>query len=116
MEDPTVQSSCVSSHQIKWLFIAELFLWRGGFSDGVVGVTKVVLWVRGFSDRVVGVTKVVLKKNIGKLRPIGVQFQIIPAEIEAILNSRLLVYLNDDRNNQVVITPIHFLSTNVKNG
>ena len=37
-------------------------------------------------------------------------------ETEATLNSRPLIYLNDDINNQVIIIPVHFLLVNLKNG
>lgn len=37
------------------------------------------------------------------------QIQTMLAEIEAALSSRLLIYLNDDINDQVIITHAQFL-------
>ena len=70
----------------------------------------------GFYERLVGVTKMALKKSIVKLRLTSVQLQTILAEIEGTVNSRPLTYLNDDLDDQSIITPAHFLSINTKNG
>ena len=72
--------------------------------------------VDGFYERLVGVTKMALKKSIGKLRLTSLQLQTTLAEIEATLNSRPLIYINDDLKDQTIITPMHFLSINTKNG
>lgn len=71
--------------------------------------------MRGFCEQVADVLKVALKKGIGKLSLTGIQLQTTMAETKAALNSRLLIYLNGDMNDQVII-PAHFLSMNVKNG
>ena len=57
-----------------------------------------------------------LKKSIGKLRLTSFQLQTVLTEIEATLNSRPLIYINDDINDRTIITPMHFLSINAKNG
>ena len=36
------------------------------------------------------------------------------AEVETVVNSHLLVYIDDDINSSVVITPLNFLSLNPK--
>ena len=56
-----------------------------------------------------------LKKNIGKLFLTDIQLQTIITEVEAVINSRPLVYVDDGLENQI-ITSKHFLSLNTKNG
>ena len=43
------------------------------------------------------------------------QLQTIITEVEAVINSRRLFYVDDELENQI-IAPNHFLSLNVKNG
>ena len=69
----------------------------------------------GFHERLVGITKITLKKTIGKLYLTHTQPQTIITEVEAAINSRPLVYVDDDLENQF-ITPNHFLSLNTKKG
>ena len=90
--------SYLSSNRIKWTFIVELSPWMGGFYE-----------------RLVGTTKMSLKKSIGRLMLTRTQLQTILTEIEGVLNSRPLVYVDNDLENQI-ITPNHFLSLNTKNG
>ena len=56
-----------------------------------------------------------LKKTIGKLYLTHTQLQTIITEVEAVINSRPLVYVDDDLVNQI-IKPNHFRSLNTKNG
>ena len=72
-------------------------------------------WMEGFYERLVGITKTALKKTIGKLYLTHTQLQTIITEVEAVINSRPLVYVDDDLENEI-ITPNHFLSLNTKNG
>ena len=37
-------------------------------------------------------------------------------EIEAVVNSRLLVYVNNEVEHRTIITPMHFLSINARTG
>ena len=69
----------------------------------------------GFCERLVGRTKTALKKTNGKLHLTHTQLQTIITEVEAVINNRPLVYVDDDLKNQI-ITPNHFLSLNTKNG
>ena len=69
----------------------------------------------GFCERLVGRTKTALKKTIGKLHLTHTQLETIITEVEAVINTRPLVYVDDDLKNQI-ITPNHFLSLNTKNG
>lgn len=96
-DDPLVHSY-LSEKKIKWSFIIQLSPWMGGFYE-----------------RLVGTTKMALKKSIGRLHLTRTQLQSIINEIEGVVNSRPLVYVDNDLENQI-ITPMHFLSLNVKNG
>ena len=84
--------SYLSENSIEWKFVIELSPWMGGFYK-----------------RLVGITKMALKKIIGKLYLTHIQLQTIIAEVEAVINRRPLVYVDDDLQNQI-ITPNHFLS------
>ena len=97
LRDAEVQSN-VSEQGITWLFIKELSPWMGGFYE-----------------RLIGITKTALKKSVGRLSLTNIQLQTTLSEIEAIVNSRPLIYLEDDVNSPI-ITPQHFLSINTKNG
>lgn len=57
-----------------------------------------------------------LRKAIGKLCLTSDQLLTIIKESEAIINSRPLVYVDDDINSDSVLTPFHFLSLNPKIG
>ena len=50
-----------------------------------------------------------LKKTIGKLYLTQTQLQTIITEVEAVINCRPLIYVDDNLENQI-ITPNHFLS------
>ena len=90
--------SYLSKNRIEWKFIIELSSWMGGFYE-----------------RLVGITKIALKKTIGKLYLTHTQLQTIITEVEAVINSRPLVYVDDDSENQIIM-PNHFLSLNTKSG
>ena len=67
----------------------------------------------GFYEILVGITKIALKKTIGKLYLTHTQLQTIITEVEVVINSRPLVYMDDDLENQIIM-PNHFLSLNTK--
>ena len=90
--------SYLSENRTEWKFIIELSPWIGGFYE-----------------RLVGITKTALKMTIGKLYLTHTQLQTIITEVEAVINSRTLVYVDDDLENEI-ITPNHFLSLSIKNG
>ena len=70
----------------------------------------------GFYERMVGLVKSSLRKAIGKKHLTEAQFTTFTTEAEGIINSRPLVYVDDDINSTNVITPMHFLSLIPKNG
>ena len=70
----------------------------------------------GFYERLVGLVKRALRKSIGRRMLTLVQLQTLLKEAEAGVNSRPLVYLGDDINSNVALTPGHFLTLNPKVG
>jgi len=69
-------------------------------------------WMGGFYERLVGVVKRAFRKTTGRKRLELVQLQTIIKEVEAIVNSRPLVYVGDDVNSNITLTPNHFLVLN----
>ena len=70
----------------------------------------------GFYKRLISITKMALKKSIGKLCLTSIQLLTIMTEIEAAVNSRSLVYVNNEVEHRTIITPMHFLSINARTG
>ena len=68
----------------------------------------------GFYERLVGSSKMALRKAIGKKYLTSLQLQTFLSETKAVLNSRPLVYVGDDLNDGITITPSNFLSPNTK--
>ena len=83
----------------KWLFIVEMAPWMGGFYE-----------------RLVGLVKRALRKTLGRKLLTLVQMQTFVKEVEAVLNSRPLVYVGEDINSTEALTPGHFLCLNPKIG
>ncbi|XP_062573876.1 uncharacterized protein LOC134235746 [Saccostrea cucullata] len=96
--DSDVQSY-IANEEIQWQFIVELAPWMGGFYE-----------------RLVGFVKRCLRKTIGKLCLTNEQMRTMLAEAEAVVNSRPLVYIGDDINSNITLTPAHFLTLNPKIG
>ena len=92
-----LMSSDVSDYSVRqgiqWKFIVELAPWMGGFYE-----------------RLVGITKRALRKTLGNQRLTEKQLSTVLTEIEAIVNSRPLVYVDEDINSSMVLTPTDFLS------
>ena len=91
--------SFVSNQGITWNYIIEYAPWKGGFYE-----------------RLVGMAKRALRKSLGRCCITCAELRTLLAEIEAMLNSRPIVYVDDDINSQEAITPAHFLSINHKTG
>lgn len=70
----------------------------------------------GFYERLIGIVKRCLRKTIGKLCLTNEQLRTLLAETEAVVNSRPLVYVGDDINSNIILTPAHFLTLNPKTG
>ena len=70
-----------SSVGIKWNFIVELAPWMGGFYE-----------------RLMGLVKKALRKTLGRKLVTLIKMQTLLKEVEAVLNSRPLVYVGEDLN------------------
>lgn len=90
-------SDCIddylSKQGIHWRFIVQLAPWMGGFYE-----------------RLVGLTKRALRKSLGSQCLTEKQLATVLTEIEAVVNSRPLVYVDDDINSSMILTPSDFLS------
>ncbi|XP_053376986.1 uncharacterized protein LOC123529097 [Mercenaria mercenaria] len=91
--------SYVANCRIKWKFIVELAPWMG------------VAY-----ERLVGIVKRSLRKSLGHKILTLIQMQTLLKEVEATVNSRPLVYVNDDINSNITLTPNQFLGLNPKTG
>ena len=91
--------SYVANENIQWKFIVELAPWMGGFYE-----------------RLVGLVKRSLRKAIGRICLTNEQLLTLLKEAEAVVNSRPLVYVGNDINSYVTLTPSHFMSLNPKIG
>jgi hypothetical protein len=84
-----------SNAKIKWKFIVELSPWMGGYYE-----------------RFVGLAKRIIRKTIGRTFLTSVKPKTLLKETEYIINSRPLVYVEEDIDSFITITPGHFLSLN----
>ncbi|XP_045158778.1 uncharacterized protein LOC123524558 [Mercenaria mercenaria] len=94
LKSEDVQSYC-SSEGISWRFIVEIAPWMGGFYE-----------------RLVGITKRSLRKSIGRKLLSSDQLITVIKEAEAIVNCRPLVYVGEDINSNITLTPSHFTCLN----
>ena len=70
--DPSVHSY-LSDQRIKWSFIIELSPWMGGFYERLIGMS--------------------LRTSIGRVNLTSSQLQTMLTEVEAVINTRPLVYV-----------------------
>ena len=83
----------IAGKGIKWKYITELAPWMGGVYE-----------------RMIGIVKRSLKKSIGTGQLTCCQLETLLIEIEAIVNSRPLVYVGEDFTIDHVLTPANFLT------
>ena len=88
-----------ANENIQWTFTIELAPWMGGFCE-----------------RLVGIVRRSLRKAIAKVCLTSEQLLTILKEAEAVINSRPLVYVGEDINSYMTLTPAHFLTLNPKIG
>ena len=81
-----------TSKGIQWKYIVELAPWMGGLYERLVGRA--------------------LRKAIGNQCLTEKQLVTVLTEVESVINSRPLVYVDDDINSSIIITPSSFLSLN----
>ena len=72
-------------------------------------------WMGGFYERLVGITKRILRKILGVSCLTLSQLTTILTEVEVVVNSRSLVYVEDVINSSHVLVPNDFLSMNSNN-
>jgi hypothetical protein len=85
----------MAEKRIRWHFIVERAPWYGGFYE-----------------RLVGLVKRSLRKTLGRKLLTLIQLTTVLKEVEAIVNSRPLVYVGNDINSNITLTPNHFLTLN----
>ena len=66
-------------------------------------------------ERLVGIVKRSLRKAIGKVCLTSEQLLTILKEAEAVINSRPLVYVVEDINSYMTLTPANFLTLKPQN-
>ena len=98
INDPDIYNYC-SSNSIKWNFITEFAPWEGGFYE-----------------RLVGMVESCIRKSIGRVLLTKDQLNTFLIETEAVLNSRPLVYVDEDISSNNIITPAHFINLLPKTG
>ncbi|GFQ74794.1 integrase catalytic domain-containing protein [Trichonephila clavata] len=88
---PDVKEFCASKC-VKWKYIIERGAWWGGFYE-----------------RIVRSVKTILRKVIGKSSLTSEELETVLCEIEAVLNSRPITYIDSDSTGNFPLTPSHFL-------
>ncbi|GFQ94032.1 integrase catalytic domain-containing protein [Trichonephila clavata] len=88
---PDIKEFC-SSRGVKWKYIIEGGAWWGGFYV-----------------RIVRSVKTILRKVIGKSSLTSEELETVLCEIEAVLNSRPITYIDSDSTGNFPLTPSHFL-------
>ncbi|XP_053407961.1 uncharacterized protein LOC128559664 [Mercenaria mercenaria] len=73
-------------------------------------------WYGGYWERLVGLVKRSLRKSLGHRSLTDIQLQTVIKEIESVINSRPLLYVDDDINSNITLTPGHFLTLNPRTG
>ncbi|XP_060608443.1 uncharacterized protein LOC132760481 [Ruditapes philippinarum] len=97
-------SSILKSDDVQTYSVCEGFKWRF--------IVEIAPWMGGFYERLVGLTKRSLRKSIGKKLLDSDQLITIIKEVEAIVNCRPLVYVGEDINSNITLTPSHFICLN----
>ena len=85
----------VSNARIKCSFIVELAPWMGGFYE-----------------RLVSLVRRALRESLCRILLSEIQLQTLLKDAEAVVNSRPPVYVGDDINSYITLTPGHFLALN----
>ncbi|GFQ81880.1 integrase catalytic domain-containing protein [Trichonephila clavata] len=86
-----VKEFCASKG-VKWKYIIERGAWWGGFYE-----------------RIVRSVKTILRKVIGKSSLTSEELETVLCEIEAVLNSHPITYIDSDSTGNFPLTPSHFL-------
>ena len=88
-------TSYIANEGITWKYIVEFAPWMGGFYE-----------------RLVGLVKRTLRKAIGRSSLTNEQLLTVLKESEAVVNSRPFIYVGDDIQSHITLTPGHVLGLN----
>ncbi|GFQ87953.1 integrase catalytic domain-containing protein [Trichonephila clavata] len=91
IDHPDVKEFC-ASRGVKWKYII-----------------KRSAWWDGFYERIVRSVKTILRKVIGKSSLTSEELETVLCEIEAVINSRPITYIDSDSTGNFPLTPSHFL-------
>jgi hypothetical protein len=75
-------------------------------------ITELAPWMGGFYERLFGLVKQSFRKTLGRKPVADIQLQTLLKEVEVIVNSRPLVYVGDNLESNLTLTPRHFLTLN----
>ncbi|XP_045171095.1 uncharacterized protein LOC123533510 [Mercenaria mercenaria] len=109
IQDMTSNEQNIGSHMenvTKCAVICVIYWDKLAFHGGVSALDG------GFYERLVGFVKRALRKTLGRKMLTLFQMQTLIKEVEAVVNSRPLVYVCDDVNSDITLTPSHFLTPN----
>ncbi|VDL74292.1 unnamed protein product, partial [Nippostrongylus brasiliensis] len=90
-KDPAIAKE-VSSRAIQWQYITPYAPWQGGVYERLIRSVKLAMY-----------------KSLGKLIPTKEELLTLLVEIEAMLNTRPLVHVEAEEQEQQVLRPIDFL-------
>ena len=103
-----IRSQVVTQSEVTTYIANEGIQWKH--------IVEFAPWMGGFYERMVGLVKRTLRKTIGKASLGNEQLLTVLKEAEAVVNSRPLVYIGDDIQSPITLTPAHFLTLNPKIG
>ena len=99
-----VWSQVVTQPEVTTYIVNEGIQWKY--------IVEFAPWMGGFYERMVGLVKRTLRKAIGKASLGNEHLSTVLKEAEAVVNSRPLVYIADDIQSPITLTPAHFLTLN----
>ncbi|KAI5727986.1 hypothetical protein M8J77_009660 [Diaphorina citri] len=73
-------------------------------------------WWGGFYERLIGMMKQLLKRVLGKSRVTCEELLTMLSDCEAVMNSRPLSYMSEDKSETSFLTPAMFLQDIIENG
>lgn len=89
----------ISNSGIKWTFIVEMAPWTGGYYK-----------------RLAGLVKRALRKTLQRKLLSIIQLHTVLKEVESVINTRPLIYVGDDIESTITLTPSSFLTLNPNTG
>lgn len=89
----------ISNSGIKWTFIVEMAPWMGGYYE-----------------RLVGLVKRALRKTLQRKLLSIIQLHTVLKKVESVINTRPLIYVGDDIESTITLTPSSFLTLNPNTG